>query len=182
MRYDPLDLAGGDGALPAPGARFRSPAPRHAGAGAPLRAARRVRASAEDGLRLAVHVHASTMQACTAWLTPALASPWLFATAGRPVACLHLDARVGGRFHFQDRGAAGRTDYRGRYVALEPGRRLAFTLDLHQATTHVEVTFLPRPRGCRVALLHRAVPARQRDACAARWRGILHGLRLALDA
>src|SRR5256885_5071129 len=64
-----------------------------------------------------------------AWLDPAVARLWLFATASRPLEHVAIDARVNGSFRFVDRGSGGNTtEYTGEYIEIGPARRLVFTL------------------------------------------------------
>jgi uncharacterized protein YndB with AHSA1/START domain len=122
-----------------------------------------------------------------AWLDPAIAGRWLFATATRPISHVDIDARAGGAFRFIDRRAGVQFEHRGEYVTLAPWRRLTFVLrspapDCCPVDGLVSVDIVPQGNGCRLALSHENVPGdRVRDQ-RARWVGILYGLGVTLDA
>ena len=146
---------------------------RDAGGGPVLRRA--------TGVRVRRRFKASAQRVFGAWLDPHVARRWLFATASQPMAQVEIDPRVDGAFRFVDRHA-GATEYRGRYTALEPPQRLAFSLAHdHDGASHVTVDIEERPRGCEVVLTHEAVPGHRAAAVRDRWTGIMHGLALVLD-
>lgn len=122
-----------------------------------------------------------------AWLDPAVAGRWLFATATRPMTHVDIDARVGGAFRFVDRRAGAPIEHRGEYVTLAPGRCLAFVLrssapDRRPVDGLVSVEIAPLRNGCRLALSHENVPVDRARDQHARWIGILYGLGVTLDA
>ena len=129
-------------------------------------------------VRVAGRLAAASEQVFDAWLDADVARRWLFATATRPLAHATIDARIGGTFAFVDDGDEPHA-YAGRYVEIDRGRRLAFTLTLPQragVVTFVAVDIAPQPRGCRVALRHENVPSDIAQQVKARWTGILYGL------
>ena len=63
-----------------------------------------------------------------AWLDPAMASTWMFATASRPNTRAEIDARAGGSFRFVDRQDGEEIEHTGQYLEIVPPRRLVFTL------------------------------------------------------
>lgn len=121
---------------------------------------------------------ARSRQIFDAWLDASIARHWLFATATRPLTHAAIDPRVNGVFALID-GGDERYAYAGRYVAIEPDRRIAFTLTLPKrpdVVTYVAVDIERRPRGCRLALRHDNVPSDFAQEVKARWTGILYGL------
>jgi uncharacterized protein YndB with AHSA1/START domain len=119
-----------------------------------------------------------------AWIDPANAGTWLFATASRPMTRVRIDARVGGAFRLVDERDGEGIEYSGRYVEISPHRRLVFTLSLPEQThtsTQVIVEIVPLQRGSRLTLFHENVPAGIASYMKARWTGILHGLGVTLD-
>lgn len=85
------------------------------------------------------------------WISKSMGVPGEFVRA-------EIDPRLGGRFTFVDRRAEGEVVFTGTYLALERGKRLAFTWsapryspDEHQVT----LTFTPLLGGCEVTLTHR---------------------------
>jgi uncharacterized protein YndB with AHSA1/START domain len=130
-------------------------------------------------LRVSRRFDAPPARVFDAWLDPPLAQRWLFATATRPMACVEIDARVGGAFCFTEWHDGALVAHAGRYLEIAPPRRLAFTLASHMhehAQTRVEVVIEAQRRGCRLTLAHAGVPRARAAYTRARWTGILYGL------
>jgi uncharacterized protein YndB with AHSA1/START domain len=122
-----------------------------------------------------------------AWLDPAIAGAWLFATASHPVARVEIDARVGGSFRFVDRRGGKEVEHTGRYLEIVPHRRLVFTLFMENSprvATRVAAEIVPLEAGCELKLVHENVPPGQASRTEGRWTGMLYGLgtRLGGDA
>jgi len=121
-----------------------------------------------------------------AWLDPAVARLWLFATASRPLAHAAIDAHVNGSFRFVDRGTGGdTTEYIGEYIEIVPARRLVFTLSATKyayVNTRVAVEIAPLAKGCKLTLIHENVPRDQAVDAEGRWHGVLYGLGAMLDS
>ena len=135
-------------------------------------------------LRISRHFDAMPAQVFDAWLDPPLAQRWLFATATHPMACVEIDARVGGAFCFTEWQDGVLVAHAGRYLEIAPPRRLAFTLASHMhahVPTRVEVVIEARRRGCTLALTHSGVPRACVAYTRARWTGILFGLGVNLS-
>lgn len=98
-----------------------------------------------------------------AWLDPALAARWLFATPGGTMLRVDIDARVGGGFHIAERRAEGVADHHGRYREIDRPRRLVFDFwtDPDDADTpaRVVVDIRPDDSGCELVLTQH-MPAR----------------------
>ena len=110
-----------------------------------------------------------------AWVNPAIARRWLFATASHPMARAEIDARVGGAFRLADADA----EYRGEFLEILPPRRLVFTLLLENspaAVTRVTAEIVPRRTGCELKLTHENVPPDHASRIEGRWAGMLYGL------
>jgi uncharacterized protein YndB with AHSA1/START domain len=138
---------------------------------AAIRVARRFRAPAERVFR--------------AWLEPAVAGRWLFATASEPMAAVDIDPRVGGAFRLAERRSGARVEHAGRYVEIVPHRRLVFTLamaDRPRVVTRVTAEINPLKNGCELALIHENVPPERASETEARWTGVLYGLGETLAA
>ncbi len=120
-----------------------------------------------------------------AWLDPAIAGRWLFATAWRPMTHVEIDARVSGCFRFADRQAGALVEHTGEYIEIVAQRRLVFTLSTHRhpaIVTRVVVELAPWRNGCMLTLTHEDVPAERVQRTQARWTGILYGLGETLAA
>jgi uncharacterized protein YndB with AHSA1/START domain len=135
--------------------------------------------AARAAIRVARRYDAPAAQVFDAWLDPALARHWLFATASRPMHDGEIDPRVGGRYRFVEDRDGRIVEHCGEYAAIVPARRLVFTLaspDVPEAVTRVRADFAPVAAGCVVTLSHTGLPACCARQARARWTGILYGL------
>jgi uncharacterized protein YndB with AHSA1/START domain len=93
-----------------------------------------------------------------AWLDPAQAARFLFATADGEIVRCDIDARVGGRFLIVDRRADGDAEHHGEFVEIDRPRRLVFrfrgpgTAEGEWSKVTVEID--PRRGGCALTLTH----------------------------
>lgn len=136
-------------------------------------------------IRVAHRYEVSPRRTFNAWLDPAVAGKWLFATASQPIAHVEIDGRVGGSFRFVDRHAGKTTTYLGQYCEIVADRRLVFTLlmDPHPVViTRVTVAIAPIVKGCLLELTHDNVPRHHVSYVEGRWAGILYGLGQMLDS
>ena len=120
-----------------------------------------------------------------AWLDPAKAARFLFATPTGTMIKAQVDARVGGAFEFVDRRPdMGDVRHVGRYVEIDRPRRLVFTFAVPQfdpAVTTVALNFRPAAGGCEVTLTHTDVLPEWRERTTHGWTTILGGLERALE-
>ena len=119
-----------------------------------------------------------------AWIDPAIAGRWLFATATQPMTRVAIDPRVDGSFLLAHRHHGTSLAYSGRYLEIVPPRRLAFTVAAeHQpgTETRVSVEFVPRGAGCDVNVVNEGVPPAHAEHAEGRWTGLLYGLGVTLD-
>ncbi len=153
---------------------------------APRRAASAVTGGRPGAIvRVAKRLRADAARVYAAWIDPAVARRWLFATATCPMAEAAIEARVGGGFRLAERREGTQVDHVGEFVLLEPPYRLAFLLapgNDSDGATLVDVSIEPRRGGCRLALTHAGVAVDRAGAVRTRWIGILYGLGATLDA
>jgi uncharacterized protein YndB with AHSA1/START domain len=130
-------------------------------------------------IRVTQRYSASPERVFDAWLDPAMASAWLFATASNPMARVEIDARVGGSFRFVDRRDGAETEHTGKYLEIVPHRRLVFTLFMENSprvVTRVAADIVPLETGCELRLVHENVPPGHASRTEGRWTGMLYGL------
>lgn len=144
----------------------------------PERAARK-QAERRAVVRVTGRFATSPERVFDAWLDPAMASAWLFATASRPIARVEIDARVGGAFRFVDRNDGGHVEHTGVYVEIVRPQRLKFTLSMENDPTvvgRVVVEIIPLKNECELRLIHENVPPDYAIRTENRWTGMLYGL------
>jgi uncharacterized protein YndB with AHSA1/START domain len=112
-----------------------------------------------------------------AWLDPAIARRFLFATPTGEMIRADVDARVGGQFNFVDRRPdMGDVLHTGEYLEIDRPRRLAFTFGVPQFNpdfTRVVVEIAPTAAGCEVTLTQSDVPAEWAGRSKEGWGKIL---------
>lgn len=119
-----------------------------------------------------------------AWLDPAIARKFLFATPTGEMVRAEVDARVGGQFAFVDRRPdMGDVLHTGEYKVVDRPRRLVFTFGVPKFNpdfTEVEVEITPTEGGCEVRLTQRDTPEEWAERSAEGWATILATLEAAL--
>lgn len=112
-------------------------------------------------LRVDRHIDASPERVFDAWLDPALARRFLFATPTGEMIRVDIDPRVGGAFSIVERRGDGDAAHFGKYLEIDRPHRLAFVFSTEQDGTdasRVTVDVTPGGDGCDVALLHEMGP------------------------
>lgn len=130
-------------------------------------------------VRVAQHYRAPADRVFDAWIDPAIAGNWLFATASRPASRVAIDARPGGAFRFVERTRGRDIEHSGEYLELVRPRRLSFTLTARHRPdrwSRVTVDIVPQATGCRLALVHENVLKDEAPLVDGRWAGMLYGL------
>lgn len=112
-------------------------------------------------VRVTHRFDASAERVYDAFLDPAKAAVFLFATPTGTIVRCEIDARVGGTFTIVDRRDNKDVLHTGEYLELDRPRRLVFTFaaptdspDVDRVT--IEIT--PLPRGCELVLTHEMKP------------------------
>jgi uncharacterized protein YndB with AHSA1/START domain len=94
-----------------------------------------------------------------AWLDPATAGKWLFATPTGQMTCVQIDGRVGGKFLLIRRDD-GDVEHIGEYLEVDRPHRLVFTFKVPKysaETTKVSIDIVPDGSGCKLTLTHEGV-------------------------
>jgi uncharacterized protein YndB with AHSA1/START domain len=95
-----------------------------------------------------------------AWLDPAKAGKFLFATLAGTMVRVEIDARVGGAFNFTDRREGEDVEHVGTYLEIDRPRRLVFTFAVpkySKVVTRVSIDLKPLATGCELTLTHDGV-------------------------
>jgi uncharacterized protein YndB with AHSA1/START domain len=120
-----------------------------------------------------------------AWLDPASAGKWLFATPAGKMVKTEIDARPGGKFTFTDRRDGEDVEHTGAYEVIERPRRLVFTFGVPKYSgkevTRVSLDFVPSGKSCDLTLTHEGVWADYEERTKEGWGKILEGLAKAVE-
>jgi uncharacterized protein YndB with AHSA1/START domain len=127
---------------------------------------------------------ASPERVFDAWLDPAKARRFLFATPTGEILRAEIDARVGGRFLIVDRRDGEDVAHEGEYLEIDRPRRLRFTFGVPKSTkdySRVSIEIVPVDGGCELTLIHEGVLAEYADKTLQGWGMIFDGLTALLD-
>ena len=116
-----------------------------------------------------------------AWLDPATAGRWLFATPDGEMVRVEIDAREGGAFCIVERRDGEEVAHSGTYESIEAPGRLVFTLQVPKhsdGTSRIAVDVEPLSEGCRLVLTQEPAPGSAEEADRYRdgWAAILDAL------
>jgi uncharacterized protein YndB with AHSA1/START domain len=135
-------------------------------------------------VRVTHHFIASAERVFDAWLDPAKAGEFLFATPKGKMVRVDIDARVGGAYRIAERRDGEDVEHVGKYLEIERPRRLVFTLVVpkySKESTTVTIEIVPEGRGCVLTLTHEGVLPEWADGTKGGWTGILNGLAANLE-
>lgn len=123
-----------------------------------------------------------------AWLSPADARRFLFATPDGEMVTCEIDARVGGNGLIVERRASGDARHRLRYEVIERPHRLVFLFAADPAEegqwTRVSIAITAKGDGCTLTLTHEMDPewAAYEDRTREGWTMILGSLARVLES
>jgi uncharacterized protein YndB with AHSA1/START domain len=121
-----------------------------------------------------------------AWLDPAIAGKFLFATPDGEMLKVEIDARVGGRALIVERRASGDAHHHLQYEVIDRPHRLVFLFRADPAEegqwTRVSIEIVPRGSGSTLTLTHEMDPqwAAYEDQTRKGWTTILESLAKAI--
>jgi uncharacterized protein YndB with AHSA1/START domain len=134
---------------------------------------------ARSDVRVTCNLETSAERVYDAWLDPARAGRWLFATPTGEMVRVQIDPHVGGAFRFVDRRDGEEIAHVGEYLALERPRRLVFDFSVPKFSaelTRVTVGIEAREPGCSLTLTQHGVPSEFGERTRAGWTKVLAAL------
>lgn len=134
-------------------------------------------------VRVSRHLPVTPDRAFDAWVDPAVAGLWLFATPGGQIVRCVIDGRPGGVFVIVDRRDGEDVAHHGTYLEVDRPRRLVFRFSVPKyssAESTVEVTVTAEGAGADVTIEGRDVPHEWVSQTEAGWRDLLGRLEEAL--
>ena len=135
--------------------------------------------SSDRAIVLSRVIDAPAERVFDAWLDPATAGRWLFATPDGRMLRVEIDARVGGTFTIAEQRGEEIVEHLGTYLEIDRPRRLVFSFSVPKYSAEVSrvtVDIVPRGAGCKLTLTHEGVPPDYHEQSAAGWTGILEHL------
>lgn len=122
---------------------------------------------------------ASPEQVFDAWLDPASACLWLFATENGRMERVEINAETGGQFSIIEHRDGQDVEHVGTYEQMDRPYRLIFTFSVpiySKQETRVAVAIVPRDNGSELTLTHEGVGANYIERTHAGWTMILENL------
>ena len=118
-----------------------------------------------------------------AWLDPAIARRFFFATPAGEMIRVAIDPQVGGAFAMVERRNGEEFEHVGEYIVLDRPRRLAFTFAVPKfssESTSISIDIAALAQGCTLTLTHEGVLPDFAERTEKGWTMILGGLARAL--
>jgi uncharacterized protein YndB with AHSA1/START domain len=136
-------------------------------------------AAATKTLQVTRSFTASPERVFDAWLNPAIARRFLFATPTGEMVRVEIDAWVGGKFLMVRRSDGDDVEHVGEYLVIERPRRLVFTFAVPKFSTQftqVTIEIAATAGGCTLTLTHEGVLPEWAERTQEGWGMILNGL------
>jgi uncharacterized protein YndB with AHSA1/START domain len=114
-----------------------------------------------------------------AWLNPAKAGKFLFATPGGEMTKVEINAIPAGRFLIVERRDGEEVEHVGEYFEIHRPSRIAFTFVVHKyspVSTRVSIEIEPAKTGCELKLINVGVPEANAAKAESGWNAILDNL------
>ena len=127
---------------------------------------------------------ASPERVFDAWLNPAIARRFLFATPTGEMVRIDIDARVGGKFLIVRRSDGEDVEHVGEYLVIDRPRRLVFTFAVPKFSAHftqVAIDIALTASGCTLTLTQEGVLPEWAERTREGWGRILTGLNDAIE-
>jgi uncharacterized protein YndB with AHSA1/START domain len=127
---------------------------------------------------------ASAERVFDAFLDPAKAGKFLFATPTGTMIKVEIDPRVGGQYNITRREDKD-YEHLGEYLVIDRPHRLVFTLRVPQlgnVSKTVSIEIVPKGSGCELTLTHSPVKPENQEGMRGGWGKILDGLENAIIA
>ena len=134
-----------------------------------------------ETVRILRHFNALPEKVFVAWINPAKARKFLFATKTGNMVRAEIDARVGGSFIFTDRRDGEDIDHIGTYLAIERPNKIAFSFYVPkyqsaEESTFVTIDIVNSKDGSDLTLTHEGVRLYYRERTKQGWIAILDQL------
>jgi len=143
-----------------------------------------VSAPDEDAIQVERSFAVSGQRVFDAWLDAEHVGQWLFATPEGEMVEVRIDPQVGGEYRIVERRGGKDVAHVGRYEAIDPPSRLAFTLAvpaLSDQEGRVDISFSGEGEGCTLRLKALGVLPEYRDRTREGWATILDNLARVLE-
>lgn len=135
-------------------------------------------------LRVSRAFHVPPERVFAAWLDPGMLRRWMWTQTPEQVRSVAVDARVGGGFTILERRDGLDVTVVGRYVELDPPRRLVVDIAVPHLSTawdRVTVELAPAALGCELGLTHENLAPEYVESVAQGWAGMFAALAAAVE-
>ena len=143
--------------------------------------------SPRGGHRMSIvrHFHADAERVFNAWIDPEFASLWLFRSPASVAGDFNFDLRIGGSWKVSDRNDPAEYTAVGQYLAIEPPRRLVFTMAMPQFPAEeddrVAIEIVPDGQGCILTLAQEGLAPSSEESFRKGWNAMFDDLVIAVS-